>query len=86
MTHVFTNRLFLAKQMILGGHGIGLYTRIGFYDDIADGRLRFVPLLQEMLANIRVGIFVLAWDPIDPAKHLMCGALAREMASMRLDS
>ena len=72
--------------MIPGGHGIELYTRIGFYDDIADGRLRFVPLLKEMLANIRVGIFVLASGPIDPAKHFMCGALAREMASMCLDS
>lgn len=85
-THIFTNTLFLAKQMILGGHGIGLYTKIGFYDDIEDGRLRFVPLIQEMLANIRVGIFVSTSSPIDPAKHLMCNTLAREMASMRLDS
>ncbi|KGJ12128.1 LysR family transcriptional regulator (plasmid) [Paracoccus versutus] len=85
-THIFTNTLFLAKQMILGGHGIGLYTKIGFYDDVEDGQLRFVPLIQEMLANIRVGIFVSTSSPIDPAKHLMCNALAKEMASMRLDS
>lgn len=85
-THIFTNTLFLAKQMILGGHGIGLYTKIGFYDDIEAGHLRFVPLLQEMLVNIRVGIFVSTSSSIDPAKRLMCGALAQEMARMRLDS
>ncbi|MFC3631300.1 LysR family transcriptional regulator [Paracoccus angustae] len=85
-THIFTNTQFLAKQMILGGHGIGLYTKIGFYDDIEAGRLRFVPLLQEMLVNMRVGIFVSISSSIDPAKRLMCGALAREMTRMRLDS
>ncbi|MBO9455787.1 LysR family transcriptional regulator [Paracoccus sp. R12_1] len=85
-THIFTNTLSLAKLMILSGHGIGLYTKIGFYDDIESGQLRFIPLIQEMLANIRVGIFVSATSSIDPAKRLMCDALAREMAGMRLDS
>ena len=85
-THIFTNTLFLAKDMILANQGIGLYTKIGFYDEVERGELRFVPLVQDALANVRVGVMVSASAPIDPAKKTMCDALAREMRGMRLDS
>lgn len=85
-THVFTNTLFLAKQMILANHGIGLYTKIGFYDEVERGQLNFVPLIQETLSNIRVGVMVSASMAIDPAKRLMCDIISREMGNMRLDS
>lgn len=85
-THFFTNTLFLAKEMILANQGIGLYTKIGFYDEVERGDLEFVPLIHETLANIRVGIFVSANSAVDPAKRLMCDILAKEMSRMRLDS
>lgn len=85
-THIFTNTLFLAKEMILSNHGIGLYTKIGFYDEVERGELEFLPLIQDVLANIRIGIFVSSGSAIDPAKRLMCDTLAREMIRMRLDS
>lgn len=85
-THIFTNTLFLAKAMILANRGIGLYTKIGFYDEVERGELEFVPLIHETLANIRIGIFVSSTSAIDPAKRLMCDMLAREMSRMRLDS
>jgi len=85
-THVFTNTLILAKDMILSNHGIGLYTKIGFYDEVERGALNFVPLIQETLGNVRVGVMVSAALGIDPAKRLLCDALGREMAKMRLDS
>ena len=85
-THIFTNTLFLAKEMILANRGIGIYTKIGFYDEVERGDLEFVPLIHETLANIRVGIFVSANSPVDTAKRLMCDILAKEMSRMRLDS
>lgn len=84
-THFFTNMLFLAKQMILGGQGIGLYTKLGFYDEIERDELRFVPLVQETLTNVRIGTFVSASQGIDPAKRLLCRSIERAMAPLRLD-
>jgi DNA-binding transcriptional LysR family regulator len=84
-THVFTNMLYLAKQMILGNQGVGLYTKIGFYDEIERQELRFVPLVQETLTNVRIGVFVSASQGIDPAKRLLCRAIDRALAPLRLD-
>lgn len=85
-THIFTNTLFLAKEMILANQGIGLYTKIGFYDEVEQGALKFVPLVQEMLNNSRIGVMVSAAAAIDPVKRLMCEAIGREMQKLRLDS
>ncbi|SER84783.1 DNA-binding transcriptional regulator, LysR family [Tranquillimonas rosea] len=85
-THVFTNTLHLAKEMILANQGIGLYTKIGFYDETERGALQFVPLLQETLNNVRVATMVSSSSAVDPAKRLMCDAIGREMSRMRLDS
>ncbi|MDX1742046.1 MAG: LysR family transcriptional regulator [Ruegeria sp.] len=85
-THIFTNTQFLAKDMILSNHGIGLYTKIGFYDEVERGDLAFIPLIEETLSNIRIGVMVSASMAIDPAKRLMCDILGRELNSMRLDS
>lgn len=85
-THIFTNTLFLAKDMILSNHGIGLYTKIGFYDEVQRGDLAFIPLIEETLGNIRIGVMVSASMAIGPAKRLMCDILSREMGGMRLDS
>ncbi|SEP20804.1 DNA-binding transcriptional regulator, LysR family [Salinihabitans flavidus] len=85
-TYVFTNTLFLAKEMILSNHGIGLYTKIGFYDEVQRGELSFIPLIQATLGNVRVGVMASASAAIGPAKRLMCDIISREMGSMRLDS
>ncbi|MHA3980154.1 LysR family transcriptional regulator [Halovulum sp. GXIMD14794] len=84
--HIFTNTLFLAKEMILANQGIGLYTKIGFYDEVEAGELRFVPLVQEMLNNSRIGVMVSSATALDPAKKLMCDAIGKEMQQLRLDS
>lgn len=85
-THIFTNTLFLAKEMILANRGLGLYTKIGFYEDVERGDLRFVPLIQETLNNVRIGVMVSTSAAVDPAKKLMCEAIGREMSLMRLHS
>lgn len=85
-THIFTNTLLLAKDMILANQGIGLYTKIGFFGEVETGELNFVPLVQDTLTQMRIGVMVSASSTIDPAKRMLCDAVTREMRGMRLDS
>lgn len=85
-THVFTNTLYIAKRMILDNQGIGIYTKIGFYNEVESGDLAFVPLIAEGLSNIRVGLLVSASQGIDGAKHALCGVVNRALRNMKLDS
>lgn len=85
-THLFTNTLSVAKRMILENQGIGLYTKIGFYDEIGRGELVFVPLISEGLRDVKIGLIVSASSGIDPAKKAICNAITRELKPMLLDS
>ena len=85
-THMFTNTLFIAKQMIIDNQGIGLYTKIGFFKEIEAEQLKFIPLIQDGLNDMRIGILVSATQGIDPAKRHLCDVIARAVRLMRLDS
>ncbi|WP_323766496.1 LysR family transcriptional regulator [Marinovum sp.] len=85
-THMFTNTLFMAKQMILDNHGIGLYTKIGFIKEIEADELKFIPLIQEGLNDMRIGLLVSATQGIDPAKRHLCDVIGRAIRQLRLDS
>ncbi|MEP3277696.1 MAG: LysR family transcriptional regulator [Stappiaceae bacterium] len=83
---IFTNSLPLAKQMILQGRGIGLYTKIGFLNEIEAGNLRFVPLDIEALSRLRIGVIVSSRIGMGPTKHLVCDELIRSLKAIKLDS
>lgn len=85
-THLFTNTLSVAKRMIFENHGIGVYTKIGFYDEVQRGELVFVPLIAEGLRDVKVGLIVSASAGIDPAKKAICNAIMRELKPLLLDS
>lgn len=85
-THLFTNTLSVAKRMILGNQGIGIYTKIGFYDEIERGEMAFVPIIAEELRDIRIGLIVSAAAGIDAAKKTICNAITRELKPLVLDS
>ncbi|MFV0490806.1 MAG: LysR family transcriptional regulator [Pseudorhodobacter sp.] len=85
-THLFTNTLSVAKRMILGNQGIGIYTKIGFYDEIERGEMAFVPIIAEELRGIRIGLIVSAASGIDAAKKTICNAITRELKPLVLDS
>jgi DNA-binding transcriptional LysR family regulator len=85
-THVFTNTLFIAKQMILENQGIGIYTKIGFSREIEEQQLKFIPLLHEGLIDMKIGTLVSATSGINPAKSFVCDIVNRLIREMRLDS
>ena len=85
-TRVFTNSLPLAKQMILRGSSIGLYTKFGFLDEIESGVLRFIPIEVAHLKQLKIGVIVSAKVNFAPIKHAVCNEIAKTFRSIRLDS
>jgi len=85
-TNCFTDTLHVAKQMILSGRGLGLYTQIGFYEEIQEGKLCFVPLMDDVLLNLRIGVVMSASSGISPPERLLGNEIKRALAQLRLDS
>jgi len=84
-TNCFTDTLHVAKQMILAGRGLGLYTKIGFYEDIQQGTLRFVPLMHDILLNLRIGVVMSASSGISPPERLLGNEIRQALAQLQLD-
>jgi hypothetical protein len=72
--------------MILAGRGLGLYTKIGFIDEIDQGILRFVPLMHDVLSNLRIGVVMSASSGISPPERLLGNEIKRALIQLRLDS
>lgn len=53
---VTSNSLTLLKQLLLEGVGIAFYTRLGFVQELADGRLVAVPLKCDRLEKLRLSL------------------------------
>ena len=51
---VISNNLALLKHLLLSGAGIAFYTRLGFAEELAGGRLVAVPLEDDRLSELRV--------------------------------
>lgn len=85
-TGYFTNSLPFARSMILRGHGIGLYSKIGFLDEIHAERLRYVPVLSTYLKDLRIGILIPTRSNQTPIENLLCRFLSKSLRSLRLDS
>jgi len=49
-----SNILALMKQLLLRGVGIAFYTRLGFIEELAEGRLVAVPLEDDRLSLLRL--------------------------------
>lgn len=85
-TQMATNSLPLAKAMILKGRGVGVYSKIGFIDEIEDGRLHYVALNSPRLRELRIGVLISSRTGLLPVQHLLARALSKSLRSLRLDS
>lgn len=85
-TQFATNSLPLAKAMILNGRGVGVYSKIGFVDEIEAGQLRYVALNSPLLRELRIGVLISARTGLLPVQHLLARALSKSLRSLRLDS
>ena len=69
-TYIFTNALTIAKQAILSNRAIGIYTKIGFLEEIEAKELVFVPFAMKSLREYRIGLTISSTASIDPVKRV----------------
>lgn len=83
-TMLMANNLNLAKAMIAENHGIGIYTRIGFLEEIARGEMRFVQIAHPNLMRNTIGWITGATAGMGPAKHMFAACLDRVIRGIDL--
>ncbi len=83
---LITNSLPLARSLVLSNHGIGIYSKIGFLDEIEQGQLRYITILSPVLKDLKIGILTSSRLHPTPATHLMCRSLSKALRALRLDS
>jgi DNA-binding transcriptional LysR family regulator len=81
-----TNSLPLARSLVLSNHGVGLYSKIGFLDEIEQGLLRYVTIFSPVLRDLKMGVLTSSRSHPTPATHLMCRSLSKALKALKLDS
>ncbi|NNE79394.1 MAG: LysR family transcriptional regulator [Silicimonas sp.] len=81
-----TNSLPLARSVVLRNHGIGIYSKIGFLEEIEQGKLRYITILSPVLKDLKIGVMTSLRHNPSPATHLMCRSLSKALKALRLDS
>jgi len=81
-THMFTNALTIAKQAIQSGRVIGIYTKIGFLEEIAAKELVFVPFAIKSLKEYRIGLIVSASVSVDPVRRVFSNTVESVFKSL----
>ncbi len=82
---VSSNTLALLKRLLLRGVGIAFYTRLGFVEELADGRLVAVPLENEWLSELRLSLLAPSERSPTVAARAMAEHLGRDMAGLAAD-
>lgn len=85
-THIFTNALFVAKQAILTSQVVGIYTKIGFMQEIERGELKYVKLINPSLSEYKIGLIVSATASIDPTKREFFSIVEQTLKQVSFDS
>ncbi len=85
-TQVHTNSLPLAKSLIRKTHGIGIYTKLGFLQEIEAGELHYIGIRTAHLRDLKIGILISSKAGLSPASHLLCRQLSKSLKGLRLDS
>ena len=80
---VITNDHSLLKHLLLGGAGIGFYTRLGFGTELAEGRLVAVPLEGERFSNLRLCLIVASDRVQTVAARALANHLTQALLSIR---
>lgn len=76
-TIFYTNSHVMAKQAILLGIGIGIYTKIGFLSEVKNGEICYIPVKENKLNDYTVGTIVSAHHNLDQASNLFVKLVKR---------
>ena len=80
-----SNTLALMKRLLLRGAGIAFYTRLGFVEELASGRLVAVPLTDERLTRLRLSLIMASERSPTVAARAMADHLAAALARFAAD-
>ena len=80
-----SNTLALMKRLLLRGAGIAFYTRLGFVEEIAAGRLVAVPLDDDRLSRVRLSLIMSSDRSPTVAVRAMAAHLAKALARFAAD-
>ena len=72
---VVSNTLAVLKRLLLRGVGVAFYTRLGFTEELAGGRLVAVPLEDERLSTLRLCLIA----PSDRLPTVVADAMAEHL-------
>ncbi|MFT6556343.1 MULTISPECIES: LysR family transcriptional regulator [Sneathiella] len=78
-TIFYTNSHVMAKQAILSGIGIGIYTKIGFLSEVENREVRFIPFQDNRLKDYSVGNIVSAHQNLGKASYLFAKLIERHL-------
>ena len=81
-THIFTNALMIAKQAILSNRTIGIYTKIGFLEEIEAKKLVYVPLAVKPLREYRIGLIISGSASVDPVKRVFVNTVEKVLKAL----
>ena len=85
-TQANTNSLPLARALIKRSQSIGIYTKIGFLEEIDTGLLHYIALQSPVLSGLRIGILISSRSGLTSANHLLSRSLSKALRTLRLDS
>ena len=74
-----SNTLAILKRLLLRGVGIAFYTRLGFAEELAGGRLVAVPLEEEPLSTLRLCLIAPSERKPTVAAHAMAEHLQQAL-------
>ena len=80
-----SNTLALMKRLLLRGAGIAFYTRLGFVEELAAGRLVAVPIEDQRLTRLRLSLIMSSERPPTVAMRTMAEHLAAALANFAAD-
>jgi DNA-binding transcriptional LysR family regulator len=81
-----TNSLPLARNLVLNNQGVGLYSKIGFLEEVEQGLLQYITILSPILKNRKMGVLTSSRSHPNPATNLMCRTLSKALNAIKLDS
>jgi DNA-binding transcriptional LysR family regulator len=81
-----TNSLPLARSLILKNRGVGIYSKLGFLEEIEQGKLRYITILSPVLKSLKMGLLTSSRSNPSPATHLLCRSLSKTLKALKLDS
>lgn len=69
----------LIKQAVLAGRGLGFFTRLGFLDEIQEGRVAWRPLADPAMRRLKVAVLVRKQQKLSLVQKAFVDELVRQL-------